>query len=135
MGKTWIAAMAAALCLVGCTHPAGKTDPQLRAIEDSITAGNYDAAVSQTRAVEAQSPAPSCAPQALYLEGYAMAYGWGDYRRARKPLEQLLDAAPAEPLASKALRLLADCDYWQGYYARAIREYQKLSSSPDPETR
>ncbi|HVM32401.1 MAG TPA: tetratricopeptide repeat protein [bacterium] len=126
MKASFFLAMAALLGLGAC-HPSKgdfSGDPRLREVEKSIAAGNYDAAVSQAANL-------SNVPEGLYLEGYAMAYGWGDFRKARKPLEQLVKAGADPALGESALRLLADCDYWEGYYSRAMREYKKLAESPD----
>jgi predicted Zn-dependent protease len=125
------------LVLAGCgqsKHLSLSLDPKLEGAQEAIANGNYDAAVSLTREVAAEVPATTAVTsEALYLEAYAMAYGWGDFRQARKPLTQLL-ALPAEgPLGLASQRLLADCDYWEGYYIRAGREYQKLAATSDAE--
>jgi outer membrane protein assembly factor BamD (BamD/ComL family) len=62
----------------------------------------------------------------LYLHGYALAFGKSDFQAARSSLKQLLDLYPSGRFAVEAQRLLADCQYWQGHYQTAAKEYRKL---------
>lgn len=121
--------------LGGCSHAktGASVAPQLQAIQDAIAQGSYDAAVSQAKAVEGQNPPLACEPSALYLEAYAIAYGWGDFQRAQKPLRKLLNFKTRGPLTVPSQKLLADCEYWQGDYARAMREYKRLTLLPNPD--
>lgn len=124
-------------CL-GCSRheTAGiSSDPKLAQAQKSIADGNYDAAVSQTKEIVSQAPASTLTSQALYLEAYSMVYGWGDFHQAARALRQLLQSDPKGSLASPAQRLLADCDYWQGNYSRAIREYGPLAASGETDPR
>ena len=107
------------------------SDPKLAQVQKSISDGNYDEAVNEAKELGASVPLSASASQALYLEAYSMVYGWGDFHQAARVLHQLLDEDPKGSLGLSAQRLLADSDYWQGNYLRAIREYEKLLSEPD----
>jgi len=123
---------------LGCSRheTAGfSSDPKLAQVQQSIADGNYDAAVSQTREIASQVPPSSTTSRALYLEAYSMVYGWGDFHQAARALRQILQADPKGPLALPAQKLLADCDYWQGNYSRAIREYSPLVTSGEKDLR
>ncbi|MGH7739622.1 MAG: tetratricopeptide repeat protein [bacterium] len=134
--KRWVLmAVSIGIFVGGCSRlkPEASVAPQLKTIQDAIAGGSYDAAVSEAKAVEGQKPALACEPSVLYLEAYAMAYGWGDFQRAQMPLRKLLNFKIRGPLTVPSQRLLADCEYWQGDYARAMREYQRLTLLPDPD--
>jgi TolA-binding protein len=123
------------LCL-GCSRHETlgfSSDPKLAEVQKSIADGNYDAAVSQAKEIASQVPPSSSTPESLYLEAYSMVYGWGDFHQAARALKQLLQAYPKGALVLPAQKLLADCDYWQGNYSRAIREYGPLVTAPEKE--
>ena len=99
---TILPAFLALFLISGCSsHPLkeGAEDPALKAVQSAIAAGNYDEAVQKAKAIASETPAAASGPAALYLEGYAMAYGWGDFGQARVPLKSLLEAGPQGPFS------------------------------------
>jgi tetratricopeptide (TPR) repeat protein len=107
------------------------SDLKLAQVQQSIADGNYNAAVSETKEIASQASFSASTPEALYLEAYCMVYGWGDFHQATRALKQLLQVDPKGELALPAQKLLADCDYWQGNYSRAIREYGPLATTEE----
>ena len=142
-GEDWVIRLFAAYLMVGMSclgcsrhETAGfSSDPKLAQAQQSIAEGDYDAAVSQAKEIASQIPPSSATSQALYLEAYCMVYGWGDFHQAARALRGLLQADPKGPLALPAQKLLADCDYWQGNYSRAIREYGPLVTAGEKDPR
>jgi len=101
----------------------------IKKVRETLAAGKYEEALKQAKEITAQVPAASGAEEALYLQGYILAYGKSDFQGPRTPLKQLLDIYPAGSFAPQAQKLLADCQYWQGNYDRALKEYKKLGSA------
>lgn len=116
----------------GCARqkPAAPADNQpLLKIREEISNGNYADALKSAKDISNQVPPGDNGQEALYLQGYLLAYGKSDFQGARLPLRQLLDVYPGGFYAADAQKLLADCEYWQGHYEKAGREYKKLFSS------
>jgi tetratricopeptide (TPR) repeat protein len=97
--------------------------PEVRAL---AAAGNYRQALALLEDQTSRVPPPPFAGEALYLQGYLQAYGLSDFRRARGPLQALVDSDPRHRLGAFAMRLLGDCFYFDGLYEPARRQYRAL---------
>ncbi len=120
------------LGLLGCSHPkplAPVDDTSLKKLRAELAQGDYDNTVKDSKEITSQVPPGPFNEEALYLHGYALAFGKSDFQAARSSLKQLLDLYPSGPFAVEAQRLLADCQYWQGHYQTAEKEYRKLLSN------
>jgi TolA-binding protein len=84
-----------------------------------------------TKDIAVRAPASPDAAQALYLEGYLLAYDKSDLQDSRPPLRKLLEAYPKSSYVIPAQKLIADSQYWQGHYSGAIEEYKKLAALGD----
>ncbi len=118
--------------LTGCSKkpPAPKVDTEaIKKLRETMSMGNYSESIKLAREITSQVPPNSNAGEGLYLLGYLLAYYKVDFQAARLPLKQLLDLYPTGTQAADAQKLLADCQYWQGHYQSAGREYKKLLSS------
>ena len=116
----------------GCAQkkPASPSvDAPLLKLREALTQGNYAEAVKLGKEISSQVPAGNNREEALYLLGYTQAYGKSNFADARLPLKELLDHYPNGPYAADSQKLLADCQYWQGHYETAGREYKKLFST------
>ena len=115
----------------GCSKPKAGVpvdDSSIKKVRDNLAQGNYEECIKETRDIASQVPPGPFVPEALYLEGYAMAFGRTDFQGARTPLHQLLDSFPPGKFSPEAQKLLADCHYWQGHYQTAGKEYKKLGT-------
>lgn len=98
-------------------------------VRASLAQGNYEEALKEAKDISSQVPPGPCTEEALYLQGYILAYDKSDFVDVRLPLKQLLDQYPGGKYAASAQRLLADCRYWLGHYNHAMNEYKKLSAN------
>ncbi len=101
-------------------------DTPIKKLRVEIVQGDYDTAVKDSKDITSQVPPEPFNEEALYLHGYVLAFGKSDFQDARSSLKQLLDLYPSGRFAVEAQRLLADCQYWQGHYQSATKEYRKL---------
>jgi len=101
-------------------------DPRLPKLKDSLASGDYNEALKLSKEIVSEVPPSPAAEEALYLQGYILAYGKSDFQGARLPLKQLLDLFPNHTYAAETRKFLADCNYWEGHYTKAIEEYKKL---------
>ena len=116
-------------CSKGKTAQPLGNDPAIKKVRETLAAGKYDEALKLAKEITSKVPAPPGAEEALYLQGYILAYGKSDFQGPRTPLKQLMDIYPNGPFTIQAQKLLADCQYWQGNYDRALKEYKKLGSA------
>jgi TolA-binding protein len=127
----WIILILACLVFPACSRPktsAPTDDGPIKSLRQALAEGNYEDALKRSKEITSQIPPGPYIEEALYLQGYDQAFGRSDFQGARSPLKQLLDLAPAGRFASGAQKLLADCQYWQGHYQTAAKEYRKLAS-------
>ena len=123
--------LSGALALASCSKPKAGVpvdDSSIRKVRDDLAQGSYEDCIKASKDIASQVPPGPFAPEALYLEGYAMAFGRTDFQGARTPLHQLLDSFPPGKFSADAQKLLADCHYWQGHYQTAGKEYKKLGT-------
>ncbi len=114
---------------MGCSGPkpvAPVDDSLVKKLRAELTSGDYDNAVKDSKEINSQVPPGPFVEESLYLHGYALAFGRSDFQSARSSLKQLLDMYPTGRFCVETRRLLADCQYWQGHYQTATKEYQKL---------
>jgi TolA-binding protein len=117
--------------MAGCSRPkpiAAVDDSPIKKLRAELTLGDYDTAVKDSKEIISQVPPGPFNEEALYLHGYVLAFGKSDFQSARSSLKQLLDLYPTGRFGVEAQRLLADCQYWQGHYQTAAKEYQKLTT-------
>jgi tetratricopeptide (TPR) repeat protein len=129
MGKNIFSMIFLSLMLTGCSHPktaAPPVNPQIDQLRTLVAKGNYEEAINLAKDITARVPPAPGSDEALFLQGYILAYDRSDFQGARSPLKQLLDLSPAGNFAPSAQRLLSDCRYWDGNYEKAIKEYKKL---------
>ena len=134
MKKTLIVFLLLAAVPMGCSNPKAKeapVSPEIKALQELITKGNYDDAIKMTKDIAATVPTSPDADQALYLEGYLLSYDKSDLQDSRPPLRKLLEAYPQSSYVIPAQKLIADSQYWQGHYGGAIEEYKKLAALGD----
>jgi TolA-binding protein len=115
--------------IIGCSKakaPNLTDNAPIKKIREILSQGNYDEALKETKDIVRQIPLGSNAEEALFLQGYILAYDKSDFQAVRLPLKQLLDLYPKGFYAKDAQKLLADCYYWQGNYDNATKEYKKL---------
>jgi tetratricopeptide (TPR) repeat protein len=125
--KNILFAMAVLIAGCGTKEPAKPAAPPwLGTVKASIASGDYPAALKELEDQTARVPLPAFAEEAWYLQGYLQAYGLSDFRKARTPLQNLVDSNPRHRLAAKAIRLLGDCYYFDSLYEPARRQYQAL---------
>lgn len=98
----------------------------IQKLHETVAAGKYDEALKITKEITSHVPPSPDTEEALYTEGYIKAFGRSDFQAARLPLKQLLDLYPNGVFAPEAQKLLSDCQYWQGHYHNAGRDYKKL---------
>jgi TolA-binding protein len=97
-------------------------------VRQSISNGNYDEGINAAKEINAQAPPNPFLEESLYLQGYALAFGRSDFQGARPPLKRLLELFPTGKYAPSAQKLLSDCQFWQGHYQTAGKEYKKLGT-------
>lgn len=122
------------LTQVACFGPKTKeaaVGPEVQKIQDLIAKGTYDDALKLAKELSAKTPASPDADQALYLQGYILAYDKSDLENCRPPLRKLLADFPHSSLLVPTQKLIADTQYWQGHYKGAVEEYKKLESMGD----
>ncbi len=119
----------------GCSRKeaAAPVNGSILKLRQAVAAGDYEEGLSLAKDISTKIPQGSSAQEAFYLEAYLLAYGKSDFQEARLPLKHLLDSFPKGAYAQEAQRLLADCQYWQGHYETAQKEYAKLNSSQGEE--
>lgn len=121
-----------AILTAGCAKkkPAALLDgaPLLK-LREVLSTGNYSEALKLAKEISNQVPPGGGTEESLYLQGYTLIYGKSDFHGARLPLKQLLDFYPSGRFAADSQKLLADCQYWQGHYEKAGKEYKKLFTS------
>lgn len=98
----------------------------VKKLRELLALGNYEDALKVSKEITSQVLTSPSMEEALYLQGYVLAYGKSDFQGVRSPLKQLLDSYPAGLYAASSQKLLADCQYWLGNYDKAIKEYKKL---------
>jgi TolA-binding protein len=98
-------------------------------LREILAEGHYDEALKLSKEISNQVPPGNGTEEALYIEAYARAFGKTDFQGARLPLKQLLDIYPNGVYSAEAQKLLADCQYWQGHYHNASRDYKKLAAN------
>lgn len=119
------------LAVMGCSK--AKTNSPvdsvpIQKVRDDLSKGNYEECLKCAKEITSQVPPGPFSDEALYLQAYALAYGRSDFQAAKLPLKQLLDFYPAGAFAVDAQKLLSDCQYWQGHYQTAGKEYKKLTT-------
>lgn len=121
--------------MVGCSKApvaANTDDGSIQKLRQYVSQGDYEHALKASKDITSQVPPGPWNEEALYLQGYVLAYGKSDFQEVHSPLNQLLDLYPTGTFAAASQKLLADCQYWQGNYDKAIKEYKKLSANhPD----
>ncbi len=132
MKKTLISVLLVSI-LWGCSSHKAEVaiSPEIKNLQELMTKGSYDDALKAARALSGKVPASPDAAQALYLEGYILAYDKADIQNARPPLRKLLEAYPQSSYVLPAQKLIADSQYWQGHYRGAVEEYKKLGAMGD----
>ncbi len=105
--------------------------PEVQKIHDLLAKGTYDDALKLAKELSAKTPASPDADQALYLQGYILAYDKSDLESCRPPLRKLLVDFPHSSLLIPTQKMIADTQYWQGHYKGAVEEYKKLESMGD----
>lgn len=122
--------LAVAVVFAACSpkpkSPGVGVDPLLPQLRAAVAAGNYAGALKLSKEIAAKIPASSGLEEALYLQGYLMAYGASDFQGARKPLKKLLDLFPRGPWSLGAQKLIADCWFWDKNYVMAAKEYERM---------
>jgi TolA-binding protein len=104
-------------------------NPQVKKLRETLAEGHYEEALKLSKEISSQVPPGTSTEEALYVEAYARAFGKTDFQGARLPLKQLLDLYPNGVYAAEAQKLVADCQYWQGHYHNAARDYKKLAAN------
>jgi outer membrane protein assembly factor BamD (BamD/ComL family) len=130
-GKTTAFTLVLISIFLGCSKskPSAKADETpIRELRGILAKGDYDGALKKAKEISNQVPPGVSVEEALYLQGYVLAYGKSEFQKARLPLKQLLDLYPSGSYAPEAQKLLADCQYWQGQYDKGAKEYKKLGS-------
>jgi len=115
--------------LVGCgsKHPSPPPGPPWwGTVKSHVSLGEYDKALAVLQDQTSRVPLPAYAEEALFLEGYLQAHGRFDFRKARQPLQTLVDTQARHRLGASALRLLGDCYYLDSLYDPARRQYRAL---------
>lgn len=135
--KSFLALSLSLSCLIiftfaGCSKP--KTiqpvdNTPIKKVRDLISKGDYESALKASREISNQIPPSEFTQESLYLQSYILAFARSDFRMVRLPLKQLLDSYPSGQFAPLAQKLLADCQYWQGNYGKALKEYKNLSAN------
>lgn len=134
MKKIMMIAVLIAVAQMGCSNAKPKVEPvsvEMKSLQDLMTKGSYDDALKMAADIADRVPATADAPQALYLEGYILAYDKSDLQNSRPPLRKLLEAYPQSSYVVPAQKLIADSQYWQGHYRGAGEEYKKLAAMGD----
>jgi TolA-binding protein len=127
--KQWIILILAFLVFSGCVKPkpvAVLDEGPIKNLRAALAIGDYDGALKTSKDIISQVPPGPFNEEALYLHGYALAFGKSDFQSARPYFKQILDMYPAGRFCVESQRLLADCQYWQGHYQTAEKEYRKL---------
>ena len=131
MKKAFLIFLLASLIQWGCSGSKSKDvsiSPEMKNIQESLSKGNYDDALKAAKDIVAKVPPSPDAANALYLEGYILAYDKSDLQNTRPPLRKLLEDYPQSTYAISSQKLIADAQYWQGHYGGAIEEYRKLET-------
>lgn len=115
-------------CSKSRANASAPDETPIKKLRDSLGSGSYEETIKDARELTSQVPASPFQEEALYLQAYALVYGRADFQGARSPLHQLLDLYPQGKFAMEAQKLLADCQYWQGHYQTAGKEYKKLET-------
>lgn len=129
MKKNLVLLIAFLIVTLGCSGKKGAgqaDDTALKKLRQAVAEGHYEEGLKIAKEISSQVPPGPFTEEALYLQGYILAYGKTDFHNARLPLKHLLDFYPNGATAPAAHKLLADCQYWQGHYRNAGREYKKL---------
>ncbi len=119
---------------LACSLPQAKVapvGPEIKKIQDLVQKGSYDDALKLAKDYVAKVPGPVDADQALYLQGYILAYDKTDLENCRPPLRKLIKDFPNSSLLVPAQKLISDTQYWQGHYHGAVEEYKKLEGMGD----
>ena len=118
--------------ILGCSKAkiASPSDnPAVKKMREALAEGRYDETINLSKEISNKVPPGIDTEEALYIEAYARAFGKTDFQGARLPLKQQLDLYPNGPFAAEAQKLVSDCQYWQGHYHNAARDYKKLAAS------
>lgn len=102
------------------------TPPWEVSVREKVARGDYAAAIAELEDQTSRVPPPEFSEEALYWQGYLQAYGRSDFRKARIPLQSLVDSQPRHRLGAATLRLLGDCYYFESLYEPARRQYRAL---------
>jgi outer membrane protein assembly factor BamD (BamD/ComL family) len=132
--KVFFVFLFALLIQWGCSEPKSKdvsVSPEMKSIQESLSKGNYDDALKAAKDIVAKAPPSPDAANALYLEGYILAFDKSDLQNARPPLRKLLEDYPQSTYVIPSQKLIADTQYWQGHYGGAVEEYKKLETLGD----
>ena len=85
---------------------------------------NYVGCIDQLTYLKSQSHTPAQAEEAdYYMAMSAVALGDDD---AMARLQTFLEEYPASPLRHDVMMSIGDCYFWEGEYAYALREYDKV---------
>ena len=134
MKKVFFVFLFALLIQWGCSEQKSKdvsVSPEMKSIQESLSKGNYDDALKAAKDIVAKAPPSPDAANALYLEGYILAFDKSDLQNARPPLRKLLEDYPQSTYVIPSQKLIADTQYWQGHYGGAVEEYKKLETLGD----
>ena len=122
---------AAVLAVTGCARKATVPTPApspawLEPVKRMVKNGDYVDALRKLAESAKGAAQDAGMAEAWYLEGYVLAYGRSEYKKARIPLQKLIDADPRHPMAPYAMRLLGDCYYFGRATEAAKRQYGTL---------
>ncbi len=131
MKKSLLVFLLISFVQTGCSGPKKKevsVSPEIKNIQESLSKGNYDDALKITKEILVKVPPSPDAANALYLQGYILAFDKSDLQNSRPPLRKLLEDYPQSNYAVPSQKLIADAQYWQGHYGGAVEEYRKLET-------
>jgi len=132
LGKMFLIFLFTAVLAAGCgrkSPPPPPVQAPLLKLRELLAEGDYKEGLRLAREISSLVPASASSEEALYLQAYVLVYGQSDFHGAKLPLKQILDFYQGGFYAANAQKLLADCEYWQGHYEKAGKEYKKLQTS------
>ncbi len=133
--KSFIIISLIAAVSMGCSGSKSRDEslsPEMKTLHELMLKGSYDDALKTAKDITGKVPVSADAPEALYLQGYILAYDKSDFQGSKAPLRKLTDTYPQSSYVLNAQKLIADCQYWQGHYSGAVDEYKKLAALGDP---
>src|SRR6185295_20072518 len=94
--------------LSGCSKSkpsTGSDETPIKELRGILAKGDYDGALKKAKEISSQVPPGASTEEALYMQGYVLAFGKSEFQKARLPLKQLLDIYPTGSFAPEAQKL------------------------------